>query len=532
MATEDSPPLVREKGESWYSFGHRFLEQRDMKKAAKCFIRATNQKCGDIASACQWAGLTLGKLGRYNQGLRFLDRSLELDVDMEFRAHSHFGRALILNDLGQIKAATDACLQAYSLDRYDPTYMRLLGGLLNEDTIMTFGEKPVGPLSEKEPRKEDTKFIKVLSEISEHLEHREMERARPLIEELCKEYPEHSLTKTAHALLLEHDGRLEEASALYVELSSYSLKKRETEEALETSRIATNLTPHYPAAWLAFGKAQAYKGLHQEAEKAFKRGLRKKTNNHYLAELYLELGRLHYELSAMDMAEDAARKSIEVGSSSDGCSLLGNSLLRQKKYHEGKEALYEADLLSGRTDVQVFLSLGIAHFILDEKEECRERLREVFEVYSRGREHLRKHANRRLGHILQGAKDEAKSWIILLETLQTLQAAYALPIVAQLAIGEVKSSGKLWYYLHLTTTDNDEKENALHNAVDLEPDDPTIMLAHILSFYDFGLKREAYDMLQQVPASSPVWTKVEKWMKLIEEDFEMMGPYGDYYDGW
>ncbi len=532
MATEDSPPLVREKGETWYSFGHRHLEQRNMKKAAKCFIRATKQELGDIASACQWAGLTLGKLGRYNQGLRFLDRSLELDVDMEFRAHSHFGRALILNDLGQIKAATDACLQAYSLDRYDPTYMHLLGGLLNEDVIMTFGEKPVGSHPEKQPKPKDVKFIQLLNEISECLESREMVRARPLIERLIRNYPKRSLTKTAHALLLEHDGKLEEASELYVELSVRSLKKREVEEALETARVATKLMSSSPAAWLAYGRVQVYRGLHQEAEKAFRRGLRKKTNNHYLAELYLELGRLHYELNAMDMAEDAARKSIDADSNSVAWSLLGNTLLRQKRYHEGKEALHEADLLSGRSDVLVFLSLGLAHFMLDEKEECKERLREVFEVYSRGQEHLRKHANRRLGHILQGTKDESKSWIVLLEILQTLQAANALSIVAQLAIGAVKSSGKLWYYLHLTTSDNDEKENALLNAVDLEPDEPDIMLANIISFYDFGLKREAYDMLQQVPASSPAWPKAEKWMKVIEEEFEQMGPYGDYYDGW
>jgi len=289
--------------------------------------------------------------------------------------------------------------------------------LMNDDIITSFGPKPSIKQVTKSENRSNEKLGGLIDEVLAHVEAGRTAQAHSLVDRMMQEYPDHPVIMTTRAGLYELETKYEEASQAYVELSRLYMKRFDPDKALDAAKSALRVTSLSPMAWLTYGQVLARLEDTRGARKAFKEGLKRKRNNPCLADLYLELGTSYYDAAELPKAEDYLRKSLEYEEQAEVWSLLGLVLLRQKQYAEGKAVLERLDLMKDRSDRSVFCALGIANLLLGEKDECRERLTETFEAYSRGQDHLAKNAIGRLDEILAGTKDDEQTWVALLETL-------------------------------------------------------------------------------------------------------------------
>jgi len=172
----------------------------------------------------------------------------------------------------------------------------------------------------------------------------------------------------------------------YVQFASLCLEIGEEKMALESAQEALQLKPELSSAWLLLGKIYVLQGDNQKGRNAFKRAIslcasKEKPqsdspaqlnpnpmtgNEHFLAEVYLQLGQLESDEGNLPAAIESLQKSVRFSTQSKArCSAqahssLGETLLLQGQTDDAISALRKALRLKPDA-VDVLWHLGAAY---------------------------------------------------------------------------------------------------------------------------------------------------------------------------
>lgn len=498
----------------------KYIEARDIERARDCFKQTVEKNAADDISN-HWLGVTLGKLGESEQALVFLKRAIEYSDDVQVKSQSWLGIAGVLNDLGRKSEAIEAAAQAYALDKDDPYKAQFLGILLDPDAIFSFGppEKTVPKRLEVREKRPPSMHLTLISEASQALDEKDMDRFEELINKAHELTPDDPLCYIGLSVVKEIEGDQHGAANELVEAGLLYLKEKRLDDAHKSFLNATRLHQRNPEAWYNIGLIQREWGELDDAVKAFKKSL---TGRRYDSKTHLQLGIAFYDLLEFDDAKKSMKHSIDLDSTTEVWLYLGTIQASKGDHHDALDSLEEADRLSERREKRVFFALGLTNLLLERQEEARSRFREWVEATTE----LVKRINRRIGHVLRMDTKQPKVWLTLDEICEELGSRWERDLVLKVASQMMPDSAQVWYRFSKVAIDRRVRESAQDRAYTLDPDDLDIKFAEARSFYDIGMKKEALDLFFEVLETKPDHQNAERWVSYIHQEFAELEKLG------
>jgi len=472
---------------SWKLLGIHHLSCQALEKALENLEMAV--KLGpDDPDSHQWLGLVLGKMGRSEEGLLHLDESLRLCTnDDEMKASILRGRAPILTDLGRREEAISSMRESLRFDPENSDTCGMLAILLNPDCIITFGKDSGhvwnGP-REPPPMTADQWVT----------------QARELV------------------------------------------AAEKVSDAWDAYNRAIDLDRWNVDAWHGFAVLVRDYGNPYDAQKLFRQAVRLRRKN---PRLLIDYGVLLYMMKKWKQASNNLRKAIDMDSQPEAWHYLGLVLARQDRVEEAIDALTEAKTLSHGEDSRILFSLAC---LLFESEDLKGSRRAFLDAVGeeRGEDgYLTKQANRarrRLGRALKLAP--SKMWMTISDVFFELGRKWEGVQALWTTVLVDPEHARAWYRLYQTADSKYTADMALDRAYLADREDPDILFGQGVSFYDIGMKVDAYRTFEEVLRLEPGYSGAESWMERIESEFEELEGTGhspwlrvygyyhdDYYDG-
>ena len=476
---------VRERPDnptSWKLLGIHHFNDRALEKALENLEKAVSVGPDDPDSH-QWLGLVLGKMGRSEEGLSHLEEALRLCTnDDEMKASILRGRAPILTDLGRREEAISSMRESLRLDPENPSTRSLLAILMNPDNIITFGRK------------------------SGHV----------------WDGPKEPPPVTA-------DQWVTQAREL--------MASEKVSDAWDAYNRAIDLDRWNADAW--HGLAVLVRDYDDpfDAHKLFRQAIRLRRKD---PKLLTDYGILLCMMKKWKQAANNLRKAIDMDSQPEAWHYLGLVLARQDRMEEAIDALVEAKTLSHGDDPKILFSLACLLFESGDLKGSRGVFLEAVGEERGEDDYLTKQANRarrRLGRALKLAP--SKMWMTIADIFFELGRKWEGVQALWTTVRVEPKHARAWYRLYQTSDSKYTADMALDRAYLADREDPDILFGQGVSFYDIGMKVDAYRTFEEVLRLEPGYSGAEDWMERIEREFEeleemghspWLGVYGYYYD--
>lgn len=244
-----------------------------------------------------------------------------------------------------------------------------------------------------------------------------------------------------------------------------------------------------------------------------------------------ESGIIYYQCHQIEQAEKFFKRSLEMGNDPFAYMYLALLENRNDSLEPAERFIDRGIRLSGDVDWLLWFVQGMIKLRLGKVKEARVSFKNTFD----GSDKRTLSARLKLGHALG---KEPPDWLkigIVYEGLGRMEEAQHAYRIATKVTPEDAAA---WIFLAETIQDEWEYGEVIREGRQHAPKNIELMLMEAESFYDFGMKLDAFRMFEEIP--SPI---AEEWVERLTEEFDeeldtggynhWLGEYGandqDYY---
>ena len=251
------------------------------------------------------------------------------------------------------------------------------------------------------------------------------------------------------------------------------------------------------------------------------RELMKKSKNKRDPSLLAEHGAVHYLYRSLVYAEKYLKRSLKYGKVCTAYKYLAIMANEEDKLDEAEALIEQAMELATEWDWERLFVHGLIKLRLGRIDAARDILKDTLdEVEGTYLTPRMRSARIRLGHALnRNPPDWLRIGVLYDDLGRRQEALHAFRVATKVT----PENPDAWIFLAETVAVQEEFDDVVMNGRMHAPNNVTLRLYEAKSFYDFGMKFEALNLLETIPGP-----EAEEWVEKITVEFDEMLEYGDY----
>ena len=365
----------------------------------------------------------------------------------------------------------------------------------------------------------------------------DLEEAEQALRKAIELEPEYFPAWEEIALLLESRHKKKDAGEIWRQLGQLLLKHNHIREASLSLQYAIRCNRKDAESLHLKGLISRDNGSRDSAVKEFRKCLKLEPEN---AQAWLDLGITLYQLKELSEAEVALRNGLECDEIPEAWMYLGLVLADRNKMEKAVEAVRRGIRIETNPRACLWFFVGIVEFRAGNRKRAHQAfskvLRTTFKPETKYIDSKTRGNRLRLGKILHMNPDKPTIWLKLGGMFEYQGKNWEAIFCYRQAARVDPECLDAWIFIYDITESGRDAKDALHEMIMIDMHNPDVLIRNAEDFYEFGMKAEAIQCLQEAWSKENaeyVDAKISEIQEELEEEWIDESYYDDgYRDDW